>query len=651
MKTRLIGLATAALFLVVATTARAADFMYWDADGASSTAVGGSGNWGTANTWRNLTPTGAQKTWIDGNTPRFQGTAGTVTLGGNRSASNLIFSTTGYIIDAGAGEVLTLITPLVNVNGSTLVGTVNATIGGTVGLDSMSTGRLVLGGTNTYSGTTNVYGGGELLLNSAGALGSSSSVIVNGDNANYSSFLSLGEGANGATFTQPLTLNALLTNKIPKLGFRTATPISATWAGGITLTTTSATGAAPQISTSEDGGVANTLKLTGDISSTNNTALVIRGGSGVGLIEGSVALGTGLLFKTGSSTWVIGNSAVSKDYAWGGTSVRVGTLKMASANVLPNATLVTLGEAIATGTLDINNHAQTIGGLVVDAGVTSGSGILTNSGSTDTNLTINNSSIDYSYKGAISGAINLIKDGAAKQTLTGINTYTGTTEVNAGTLALSGNGSIATPTIDVASGAIFDVSGVTGGYILNAAQTLKGAGTVDGAMIVNGNLSPGNSPGLLTTGDETWAGDGKYTWEINSVAGAAGTDPGWDLVNMGALTMTATSENPFTIALHTLTLSNAPGEVADFVATESHAWKIASATSISGWDVDDGAASSLFAIDPSGVTNSLPTNAMVYVSKTGNDVFLNYAVPEPGMLAMLGTGLVGLLAYAWRKLK
>ncbi|MDA0253531.1 MAG: autotransporter-associated beta strand repeat-containing protein [Planctomycetota bacterium] len=67
-------------------------------------------------------------------------------------------------------------------------------------------------------------------------------------------------------------------------------------------------------------------------------------------------------------------------------------------------------------------------------------------------------------------------------TLTGANVYTGTTTVAAGTLALTGSGSLASSVIDVASGATFDVSGLTGSFALDSGQQLTGSGSILGDM-------------------------------------------------------------------------------------------------------------------------------------------------------------------------
>ncbi|HUZ06361.1 MAG TPA: LamG-like jellyroll fold domain-containing protein, partial [Candidatus Paceibacterota bacterium] len=93
----------------------------------------------------------------------------------------------------------------------------------------------------------------------------------------------------------------------------------------------------------------------------------------------------------------------------------------------------------------------------------------------------------------------LTKTGAGTLTLSGVNTYTGNTTINAGTLALGSAGSVANSrNISVADGAVFDVSAVAGGFTLGAAQTLSGGGSVNGAFANNGTIAPGAGIGVLT---------------------------------------------------------------------------------------------------------------------------------------------------------
>jgi len=130
---------------------------------------------------------------------------------------------------------------------------------------------------------------------------------------------------------------------------------------------------------------------------------------------------------------------------------------------------------------------------------------------------------------ADNGARNLTKAGAGTLTMTAANTYAGPTFVNAGTLAVSGTGSLASNVINVAAnatlalkdtasltanaanisiadGGVFDVSGLTGGgpLTLNSQQTLSAgrsgtpANDVVGSLNVSGTFNVGGSGNLRT---------------------------------------------------------------------------------------------------------------------------------------------------------
>src|SRR6185503_2903150 len=83
--------------------------------------------------------------------------------------------------------------------------------------------------------------------------------------------------------------------------------------------------------------------------------------------------------------------------------------------------------------------------------------------------------------GAISGSGGFALDGSGTLRLTGPLSYTGTTNVNGGTLLL--NSTLAGVPVVVADGATF------GGF-----------GTIQGALTVEsgGTVAPGNSPGIIT---------------------------------------------------------------------------------------------------------------------------------------------------------
>jgi len=99
---------------------------------------------------------------------------------------------------------------------------------------------------------------------------------------------------------------------------------------------------------------------------------------------------------------------------------------------------------------------------------------------------------------AINGNGKFTQAGSGTTVLTAANTYNGATNVDAGTLLINGNQSAATGAVTVASGA-----------------TLGGSGTTGGAVTVNGILSPGNSPGVLTVPSVFLGASSTSLFEIN----------------------------------------------------------------------------------------------------------------------------------------
>jgi hypothetical protein len=96
--------------------------------------------------------------------------------------------------------------------------------------------------------------------------------------------------------------------------------------------------------------------------------------------------------------------------------------------------------------------------------------------------------------------------------------------VSAGTLKLASGAALASTAFDVAAGASLDVQSLAGGCTLAPGTTLKGGGTVLGCLVVGGTLSPGESPGILSVQDITFAGGSILNMELAGTARGGGYD-------------------------------------------------------------------------------------------------------------------------------
>ena len=157
-----------------------AAILYWDTDGSTAgnsastgANLGGSGIWSTANASWWDTSLGTPQVWIDGSDAVFWGTAGTVTAS-TVSASNLVFKTTGYAVNAGTLSMMGAATFNVDSN---VTATINSSIAGTNTLVKLGPGTLILGNTNnlntanTVAGGWRIEGGGTLRIMADNSLG------------------------------------------------------------------------------------------------------------------------------------------------------------------------------------------------------------------------------------------------------------------------------------------------------------------------------------------------------------------------------------------------------------------------------------------------------------------------------------------------
>ena len=228
-----------------------------------------------------------------------------------------------------------------------------------------------------------------------------------------------------------------------------------------------------------------------------------------------------------------------------------------------------------------------------------------------------------------------VKTGNGTQTLTGANTYTGPTTVNAGTLQVDGSIAASSMTTVAADG------------------ILSGNGSVGPLTLQGGTVAPGASVGSLSAANNVWTDGSSLLFEIDDATGTAGAagGPGWDLLDIaGTLDLSGLGTSGFTINIDTLLPGGGtnPGEMTNFLSGNDYMWEFARTSDglLGLFEEDD------FRFDTSGVAN--PFTGTFGVSHVGDSLFVTYSaasavVPEPSTLLLIGTGLLFLAFYGWRK--
>lgn len=448
--------------------------------------LGGAGSGG-------LTKTGAGILTLSGSNTHTGPTTltqGTLSVGSNANlgaeASNLVFdggtlqitgstltsiSGLGRTVAFNAGKDIGIDIAAVS-NTFTVDQVLNQTTGG---FTKLGAGKVIFTQANTYTGDTTI---------SAGALIRQVADTTTGDIsvANGASFVLDGGITDGAG--QSLSINGPGSNSggyfyagsAIQRGSLQAHNGSNTWAGDIILNGTGNTRIGVQ-----DGA---SLTLTGNITE-------------------SVA-GAGVLFRAGSLNDDI---IVSGTGSWTGVTTLFsngGSIRITADDRLSTSASVLFTSGGST-VLDLNGFNQEFAGIdsittniTIRSGV-SGTSILTSN--TPDALTFNNQGVIADGLGTVS----FVKRGTGTQNITNINTYTGSTTITAGTLALTDSGSINNSSlIDVEATATLSIAGINSSTTIGNAnpQTLRGLGTVDlGTKTLNigsfGILAPGSGPGTL----------------------------------------------------------------------------------------------------------------------------------------------------------
>ena len=320
--------------------------------------------------------------------------------------------------------------------------------------------------------------------------------------------------------------------------------------------------------------VLGSLKGSRALGLTNATgaALELRVGnkntSSNGESYGGTMSGPGALTKVGTGNWQLGAGGGGSGTYAGDTTVIAGSLRVGASNVLPHGAGKGNLVVYAPGAFDeLDRSSIIVNGLFGDGFVNSsdrgGNGGLATFTVGDNNATATFTGVIENTGSANPGVITLVKIGTGTQTLTGVNTYSGTTTVNGGALLVNSPGSLPATAVTV-----------------NSSGTFGGSGTINGSVTVNagGTISAGDGLGTLTlmAGLDMSAG-GTNSWELGALKddldGTPGTDFDQIVMTGGAPVLGGSSA----VSIHFTGTATAPNGSEPFWQT-THNWTIISAS-------------------------------------------------------------------------
>ena len=463
------------ILVVSATGTLPAQTLTWGAGGA-----GGSGQWdaGTTVDWYNGS---ANVPWTNGDSAVFAGTAGTVSLSGLVTASQVTFSTAGYTLTGsfleGTSTGLTMETDA----DTTFTGTIFGNAGSNTPFTKTGSGALIINtfGDLTFFSSVNIASGEMRYTNYQGPDFTGNYVLGNAASAaltfstNFSQVGSLGGGGTTGGVVRPNATTGSFTLQI----YGT---VNASYAGTLAgngnatlslqkngTTTQTLTNASPSLtgSTTVNGG---TLALSGTSGALPATSGVIVNMGGTFGLDNSTAVNTARL---GASTPITLNGGT---LGFVGNATQGVNQSFGALNIASGASTISV-TAAGSGTTQL-----TTSGLVRTPGATtsfSGGGHVTLTGATNTN-------------GILGGYATVGADWAAVDASGNVSAFVGYT-TDATTASSTDNLRVTT------GGGTTSLASVQTRNSLNLVNTGSAAATVD--LGANGSLTL-TSGGLLTSG-------------------------------------------------------------------------------------------------------------------------------------------------------
>jgi autotransporter-associated beta strand protein len=470
---------------------------------------------------------------------------------------------------------------------------------------------------NGVSGNTITLNGNLSTTNSSGVTFSNGTTLLSGSSNTYNGATTITNGtlkptkATNLPSATNVTLNAGTLNlngysqSIASVSSLVPASDLVTTAGSCTLTvtptadTTYAGEFSGPINLRKNGSKTFILSgnnaLSASVTTTINAGtLQIGNGGTTGTLQGNVADNSVLAFSRSDDVSFGGNISGTA-----GSVVKQGTNTL----VFTGTNSYGGGTTINGGTLQIGNGGTT--GSIAGA-VTVNSGTLAFARSDNT-----------SFSGAISGAGGVTKYCASRLTLSGSNSYSGTTVVAGGTLELA------------ASAQSCVLTG--GGLDLQAGKVVFDYSTgADPIATITSLLSASRDGGKWDTGQFR-----------DSTAAASGLTLGvLDDPTTNTVTVMATYAGDFNLDG---TVDNLDRQIWFSSAFTGSSWQQGDANGdgvVNGLDRD-------ILISNLGLT--APATSTSPATPTASMAASAAAAPEPGTLALLAAGLMGLLAFAWRQ--
>ena len=450
----------------------------------------------------------------------------------------------------------------IDTNGQNVTfGTGLGSVGGS--LTKLGTGTLTLAVANTFTGATNVNAG-TLDLQALNAL-QNSTVSLNGgtvvfdmavggnaftfggltgggnlalvNNAAPATAITLTVGNNGTSNTYfgvlsgAGNLNVAGSGILTLTGANTYTGTTTLSGGELSLGSAGALGGIGSMQNIFFGGGAlqftgaNTTDYSGNFSPANNQAYKIDTNNQNVTFAHALNSTGGTLTKIGAGQLKL-SAPLGNDYDGSHDHQRGDARSRQSRNAVHNSTVSLSGGTLAFES-SVSPSAFTLGGLAGSGNLT-----LANNAASPVAvaLTVGNNNSSNNYSGVLSGPGSLTVTGSGVFTLMGANTFTGATNVNAGTLDLKNPNALQSSAVSLNGGAVvfdmavggnaFTFGGLTGSgnltLVNNATPTAvpitltvggnNSSNTYSGALSGAGNLTVTGAGAFTLTGANTYTG-------------------------------------------------------------------------------------------------------------------------------------------------